>query len=258
MRFARTLACLTLVALAPAAACAEDFRIQTNVYSGKNKTPVSQATTLFHSGAVYDYLESETPGLVERVAVFDQPHGRFILLDTQRKVKAEVKTDDVLLFAGKLQAAVAARSTHEFTKFAADPQFEVELSQDGQLTLTSPIMTYTVATMPAKSPELANQFREFSDWYARFNTMAHPGSTPPFARMAVNAELAKRGLVPTEVHLSIPAQSGIKATELRSEHHITPKLLKRDTDRIDETARQLVTFKLVDFDQFERLETAKK
>ena len=36
--------------------------------------------------------------------------------------------------------------------------------------------------MPASTPEAAAQYREFSDWYGRFNTMSNPGSTPPFAR----------------------------------------------------------------------------
>jgi hypothetical protein len=253
------IACLTFVFSAIAAiSAAEDFRIQTNVYAGNNTTPVSKSLTLFRAGYVYDYLEGDDPAMDDRIAIFDKAHGRFIVLDPARKVRAEVKTDDVLLFAGKLQAAVATHSTHEFTRFAADPQFEVDFQPDGTLKLTSDVMTYKLTTMPARSPEAAAQFREFSDWYARFNTMAHPGSTPPFARMAVNAELAKQGVVPTEVHLSIPAQSGMKAAELRSEHHVTWYLLPKDSKRIDATSDQLATFKEVHFDELQRQQTAKK
>ena len=240
-------------------ALADDFRIQTDVYSGKSKIPVSQNTTLFRAGYVYDYLANpQRIAAVERVAVFDQPHGRFILLDTVRKQKAEVKTDEVLLFASKLQAAVSAKSSNPFTKFAVDPDFEVDFSQDGQLSLSSPHMTYRLKTMAANTPEAAGQYREFSDWYGRFNTMSNPGSTPPFARMAVNAELARRGLVPTEVNLSIPAQSGVKAASLRSEHHVSWRLLPRDVEKIEATANQLISFKLVDFDEFERTSLTKR
>lgn len=258
MRHARTAACLMLVFSALATlAVAEDFRIQTNVYAGNDETPVSQSLTLFRAGYVYDYLEGEDPAVADRIAIFDKPHGRFIVLDPARKVRAEVKTDDVLQFAGRLQTA-AARSKQEFTRFAANPDFKVDFADNGTLTLSSEIMTYKLSTMPARTPEAATQFREFSDWYARFNTMAHPGSTPPFARMAVNAELAKQGVVPTEVHLSIPAQSGMKAAELRSEHHITSYLLPKDTKRIDKTSDQLATFKEVHFDELQKTETAKK
>src|SRR6476659_8660970 len=109
MRCARTclvrvplplLGVLILGAISSAAALADDFRIQTDVYAGDSKIPVSQNTTLFRAGYVYDYLtHPQRDNTVVRVAVFDQQHGRFIVLDPARKVKAEVKTDDVLLFA---------------------------------------------------------------------------------------------------------------------------------------------------------------
>jgi hypothetical protein len=249
---------LCVVCCFGATALADDFRIQTDVYSGKSKIPVSRNTTLFRAGHVYDYLSNpQDAAAKERVAVFDHARGRFILLDPARKQKAEVKSDDVLLFASKLQAA-GAKSSNAFTKFAVDPEFEVDFSQDGELSLTSPHMTYKLKTMPAISPEAAGQYREFSDWYGRFNTMSNPGSTPPFARMAVNAELARRGLVPSEVHLDIPGQSGVKAASLRSEHHISWRLLPRDIEKIEATANQLAAFKTVDFDEFERTSLTKR
>ena len=253
------LGALFLGALPSAAAWADDFRIQTDVYAAKSKIPLSQNTTLFRAGYVYDYLtHPQRATSVDRVAVFDKAHGRFIVLDPARKVKAEVKTDEVLLFASKQQEFVTAKSSNAFNKFAVDPEFETDFSQDGELKMTSPHMTYELKTIPANTPEAAAQYREFSDWYGRFNTMSNPGSTPPFARMAVNAELVKRGLVPTEVHLTVPTQSGVKAASLRSEHHVAWRLLPRDAERIEETANQLATFKLVDFDQFERTKLMKR
>jgi hypothetical protein len=250
---------MAIMTAAGTVARADDFRIQTDVYVGKSKIPISQNTTLFRAGYVYDFLTNpQRPDAVERVAVFDQGHGRFILMDPSRKLKSEVKTDEVLLFASKLQTAVTAKSTNAFTKFAVDPRFEIEFSQDGELTMSSPHMSYRLKTMPANSNEAAVQYREFSDWYGRFNTMSNPGSTPPFARMAVNAELAERGLVPTEVHLTVPAQSGVKAASLRSEHHVSWRLLPRDVEKIESTASQLAACKHVDFDEFERTSLTKR
>ena len=72
---------------------------------------MSQNTTLFEAGYVYDYLSDP-----DRVAVFDQPHGRFIVLDPVRKVKAEVKTDDVQKSSPRRFASRprTARGIHEF------------------------------------------------------------------------------------------------------------------------------------------------
>ena len=226
---------------------ADDFRIETKVYNGKEKAAVSQNVTLFQAGYVYDYLSDP-----ERIAVFDRAHGRFIVLDPSRKMKVELKTDDVLVFSEKFHAW-AAKSSNAFMKFAADPQFDVSLSEEGELTLASPHVTYKLETVTTPSSETAQQYREFSDWYARFNAMFNLGSTPPFPRLAVNKELATRGLVPTKVTLTIPAQatSGVRAVSMRTEHHVSWRLLQRDSERIAETANQLATFKTVDLAEFE-------
>jgi hypothetical protein len=243
-----------LVLCGAAVAWAEDFRIETKVFNGKEKSPASHNTTLFHAGSVYDYLSDP-----DRVAVFDPQHGRFILLDPKRKVKTEVKTADVLAFSEKFHE-FSSKSANAFMRFAADPEFDTRFSENGELAMTSPHLTYRVATEPAGTLEAAQQYREFSDWYARFNAMAHVGSTPPFPRMAVDAEMAKRAVVPTEVQLTIPAQTslGVRAATMRSEHHVSWRLLQRDLNRIAETANQLVTFRQVDFDEYQAAEISKR
>ena len=220
-------------------AAAEDFRIETRVFVGRSKTAASENLTLFQSGYVYDYLSGP-----DRVAVFDKPHGRFILLDPARELKAEVKTDDVMVFAKKLRD-LAAKNSSAFMKFAAEPDFETKFAQDGALTLSSRYLTYRLKTEPAPTPEAADQYHDFSNWYARFNAMTNPGSTPPFPRLVVNAELASRGLVPTEVHLTISNQSGLgnRGATMRTEHHVSWRLLESDVAKIAETANQLAAFK---------------
>jgi hypothetical protein len=186
------------------------------------------------------------------VAVFDRAHGRFILLDPDRKLKVEIKTDDVLVFAEKFHAW-AAKSKNAFVKFSADPRFEVTCSDEGELTLASEHISYSAETMPAHSGQTAQQYREFCDWYARFNAMLNPGSTPPFARLEMNKELAERSLLPTAVTLTIPSQPvlGVRPVSLRSEHHVSWRLLPRDLERIAETANQLAAFKTVNLDEFQ-------
>mgnify|MGYP006908206457 CR=1 FL=1 len=227
-----------LLSLSVASAAADDFRIETKVYVGKSKEPVSQNTTLFRAGYVYDYLSGP-----ERVTVFDQRGGRFVLLDPERKLRAEVKTEEVRELLEQLQD-LAGRSSDPTMRFAAHPEFKVTY-KDEELKLDSPHMTYELKTMDAVSDEAAQQYHEFSDWYARFNTMAQRGSAPPFPRLQVNAELAKRGLVPTSVHLST---RGVKA---HTEHYVSWRLLDSDHRRIAETANQLATFQEVDFEDLQ-------
>lgn len=218
---------------------ADDFRIETKVYVGKGKRPVSRNITLFRAGYVYDYL-----AVPERVAVFDQKHGRFIVLDPVRKLKAEIKITDVRKLIESLHE-LAAKSSFAAMRFAADPEFDVEFTEEGELTLSSPHVTYKLKTEPAATPEAARQYHEFSDWYARFNTMANRGSGPPFPRLVVNAELAKRGLVPLEV------QRNTRSGSARAEHNVSWRLLDSDHRKIAETANQLATFKEVDFEDLQ-------
>jgi hypothetical protein len=226
---------------------AADFRIETKVYVGKQPDPVSHNETLFQAGCVYDYLSDP-----QRTTVFDRARGRFIVLDPARKLKVEIKTEDVLVFSERFHAW-AAKSTNGFMKFAADPEFEVKLSPDGTLTMANEHLTYELETVPAESKQTAQQYREFSDWYARFNAMIHLGSTPPFPRLEVNKELAKNSLIPTEVMLTIPAQRtlGVPAVSMRTEHHVSWRLLQRDIEKIGETANHLTTFTTVDLAEFE-------
>ncbi len=249
-------ACLLVLGFVQGVCLADDFRIETKVFVGKDKSPVSQTTTLFKAGYVYDYLSS--PSNPEQVAVFDKQHGRFILLDRTRKLKTEIKSENVLAFVEKCQA-LAAKSSNAFLKFAADPEFETDFSADGELTLSSQFINYRLQTQPANTPAAAQQYREFSDWYARFNAMSNPESTPPFPRLVVNEELASRGLVPTEVQLTISAPGKIGRTvSIRSEHHVSWRLLKKDEEKIAETANHLATFKSVPFAEFQPTTPSKK
>jgi hypothetical protein len=224
---------------------AEDFRVETKLYDGAGKEPVSQATTLFKAGRVYDYLSGPP-----QVALFDKPRGRFRLLDIERKVQTEISTEKVLTFSEGLQTS-ATKSKNSFLQFAANPTFEPKLDDDtGELTLSSQLMTYRVETEKHETGDAVQQYREFSDWYARLNAMMNPGSQPPFPRLAVNSELAKRGLLAKKVNLVIPAQLTRRGKNLRSEHRIHYNLLPRDLKSIDETDNQLATFKQVDFKEF--------
>lgn len=218
---------------------ADDFRIETEVYVGNGKQPASKTTTLFRAGYVYDYISGSG-----QVAVFDRSHGRFILLDPARKLKAEIKIDKINEFIDGLHD-LAANDSNSAIRFAADPDLKVKFQEDGELTLTSDHISYELKTEPAATPEAARQYHEFADWYARFNTMSHKGSAPPFPRLVVNAELAKRGLVPTMVRRTVP-----HATQVYSEHFVSWRLLEGDHRRIAETANQLATFQEVDFQEF--------
>ena len=71
------------------------------------------------------------------------------------------------------------------------------------MTLSSPLVSYRLVLSTGESEAAAGQYREFSDWYARLNMLLTPGCAPPFGRLAVNAAVAKRKAIASQVILAI-------------------------------------------------------
>jgi hypothetical protein len=230
-------------------AAGEDFRVENEVFFHGNDKADSRSTTIFHDARVYDYLEDPA-----EVIVFDESHDRFVLLDTARRIRTELTTARLTAFTEQLRQRAAV---HEdaLVRFLAAPRFEEQFDgQSGVLALSSRLMTYRLTLLEVPSPAIAQQYREFSDWYARLNTLLHPGSKPPFARLAVNAALAKRDAIPREVRLALPAKEGSSSsdTTVRSSHRLVRPLTEADRKRVDQTGKDMQAFRLVDFDQYRR------
>ena len=248
MRLATVAICLTWMAYAGLAG-AEDFRIESTVFANKEKEPVSRGSTVFHAGVAYDYL-ADPP----RTAVLDKAHGRFILLDTRRHEKTELKLEEISTTIATLRG-MAEKSPNAFLKFAANPKFEPKANDEtGALDFIGTALTYRVKCVAAPSPQAAQQYRDFLDWTARLNSMMTPAAPPPFARLAVNEEVAGRNLMPESVELVIPKQLALggRGLTLRSEHVLTWRLLQKDLDQIAATGSQMASFKLVPFSEYRK------
>ncbi len=227
----------------------DDFRVETKIFPGKEANPSSEITTLFHSGKVYDYL-----GKPAVVTVFDPQHDRVILLDTARKIRAEVKYEELTQFASSLRAR-AIKASDPLLKFSAEPHFEQSLdTKSGDMVFSSTYMTYQVATQKSPLETAAKQYREFADASARLNARVNRGSMPPFPRLAVNEVLVSADLIPQSVQLTeLPRQRVTGSTlTVRSEHQAFWRLVDSDRRRIDETASSLVTYTQVSLDEYLR------
>jgi len=222
----------------------QDFRIETHVFVGDEPEPVSHTITLFASGVVYDFVDQPS-----QIAVFRRPtaarSGQFILLDPDGQRRTEISTERIERLMKKL-SRWADQQEDELLKFSAKPEFEETYDEStGQLTLASPIWTYRVATVPAEQPTALTRFREFSDWYARLNTMMH-GTPPPMPRLKLNESLSRHGVVPVEIRRTVSDDS----TELRATHLFTWRLSREDQARLDEVRRHLANFDKVENKSF--------
>ncbi|QDU57729.1 hypothetical protein [Aeoliella mucimassa] len=247
-----------LIVLLTPAALAVDFRIETKVYSGDEEVPVSQNTTLFQNGVVYDFVETTSRVSIYRHGMNDQP-GRFVLLDPNLSIKTELSTDRMDVAIEKLRGW-ARLQQHPLLVFSADPNFAESFdTETGELSLVHPQMTYKAATKPVNRSEAWTDLRNYFDAYAKLNCML--GSpTPPTPRLALNKSLENHNVYPTEVTLSIAGNSltGEGDTELRAEHTFTWRLSKDDRARITLVDEQLVSFRSVSNAEFQRQSVASK
>jgi len=225
---------------------AENFRVETKVFEGKNEQPVSETTTIFRDGIVYDFL-NDPP----QTAVFSRPSGknagRFILLDDDNQVRTQISTK-------RLEGAMlnlrtwAEQQSDKFLKFAANPDFKESFEPgSGRLVLASHVESYSVETMPAERPKAAAEYREFLDWYAQLNTLLS-GSPPPQPRLELNKSLSRHKAIPKTVELTRPGRN----EPLRAEHDFTWMLTKSDMARIDDANAALASYHEVSNEEYLR------
>lgn len=237
------------VHLAPTVSLGQEFRVETDVFIGTQKKPVAQNLTIFTSGLVYDF---PLMGPSE-IAVLDPTRGRFVLLDTQRKVKSTLTTQELLEYTASIKAQ--AQDADGVVGFAVSPQFDQTFDEStGWLTLSSKPMTYRLKGLKPKQPAAVEVYRQFADWYARLNA-TRPGNLPPFARLELNKAAAARGLVPEEVELTVVSGSlGGKRLAVRSRHMINWLLSNTDRKRVEEAGDFLVNYQSIKYPEYRSAE----
>jgi len=233
-------------------AAAEGFRIETKVYAGKEKAPVSETTTLFRNGVVYDFLKKPQQTAVFRNASGSAP-GRFILINDSHSVRTEISTDQLTGLMGKFRNW-AAKQRDPFLQFAANPEFEESYDpSEGKLVLASHLENYTVSTTTTDHPEELAQYKEFLDWYTKLNALQSAGKIPPEPRLRLNAALYRHQVVPQTVELARAGED-----PLRAEHTFTWRISKEDEKRIDSVQVALSSYKEVENNEFLRLTQPKE
>lgn len=183
---------------------------------------VSRSISLFHAGKVYDHTGDE-------VIIFEPAHDRFTLLNTSRHMATTVHLDEVKqllkiarqetenhLVQLRQQQTPSAAEALEQIGFTLDPAFDETLDAAGtRLKVASRHLQYDVTCTRPKSPEVVDAYLRYADWAARLNYVLHPHVLFPETRLALNASLRRKKLLPVEVELR--AQIGTPI-HLRAQH----------------------------------------
>jgi len=228
------LCCLATLA---SKAWGEDFRIETDVFFNSADEPSISTLTLFRGTTVYDFMGDKN----EEIAIFDINRGRFVLLDCQRKIKTTVTTDQLLRFSAALKAEARGE-----TIALVNPELTESFDkQTGTLEMVGKRLLYKVKTIRPPSAEIVQRYRKFADWYARLNA-TRVGNLPPFARMQLNASLAKHGILPRSVERTISSLAPLGSKHhVRTSHLVNWQLTNTDRKRISRAGDYMASYREV-------------
>jgi hypothetical protein len=229
----------------------DDFRVDSAVYVGNQKTPSSQSVTIFREGVVYDSMKSPP-----ETVVFNNALRKFTLLNMTSQTRAVVTTDDVTAHVSRFQErlrSMVAQKPDPLIELLADPKFDEQFDEPSrELTLSSQLVTYRLTLSAGESEAAAGQYRDFSDWYVRLNLLLTPGALPPFGRLAVNAAVANRKTIASQVVLTMSSPKTGRRQTIRSTHQVVRQLTQTDLDRVAQINKAMSDFKPVSFEQYRK------
>lgn len=231
----------------------DEFRIETQVYSGRDERPVSENLTLFARKIVYDFLfEPGDTSKTAEIVIYDLDKDKFVVMDVARQVKLELTATDLMQLVETLKTSEPWRDKYPFL---LNPKFETRYDEPSQrMELTSKHISYSVKAEPPPNASVFPAYAEFVDACAQLNA-TDPRKLPPFARLELNRELKLRKIIPTEVEMKMdfPAQ-GLNSIQISaiSKHSIIWQISKMDQERIQTANRYWVKFRTVTIGEYRR------
>ncbi len=249
--FLRTIICF---AIATHLAWSDDFRIESQVYSGRQMKPVSENLTLFTDKVVYDFLfDQENAATVTEIVIYDLDKERFVLLDTQRELKLEIQSAALNELLITLKSSEPWREKYPFL---LEPAFEVNYDEAlHRLEMTSKNMTYSVQVESPARSQAFPVYGRFIDAYSQLNA-TDPQKLPPFARLELNRELKSRRVMPTEVEMTMEIPNpGLGSTQVSatSKHSVIWQLSKTDHERIETANRSWTKYRNATLGEYRQL-----
>ena len=227
---------------------AQDMSVYTTVSpvesNGVKPQVIARSLTLFHAGKVYDYMED-----LGEVVIFEPVNNRFVIFngnyvatrvdhsELQQFLKVAQFESENYLQELTISRDGASRSVAALLEFQLQPAFDEQYDPTlNRLSLAAGPMRYDVQTARIEQAALLEQYLNYADWAARLNFVLHPQSAYPAPRLALNASLREKGLLPVTVRLETKAAA---RSSLRADHKFQWELQSSDKFHINKWERLL-------------------
>ncbi len=236
---------IAIVFLLAPAVFAQEFKIETLIYSGKEKQAVSRNLTLFQDTLVFDLkLDQATPPNVLETRIYDSRMRAVSLIDTKKKTQVKLTDHRLLQLVDSLRKDI---SENEKLSFLIQEKFtETKQASTDSVELISPTIRYrATGKRPADNSRLSI-YNEFLDTFTRLNA-SHPAGFPPFARLKLNQSIKRMGWLPTKVEVEVQPNALIpNGLKMSSTHTVIDGLSAQDKERIKTARSNWLAFKQVD------------
>jgi hypothetical protein len=237
-------------------AIAQEFRIETEVRSADQAEPISENLTIFDDNLIIDFmLKPDRTRFPTEIVVYVRNEKRFVLLDTARKVRAEVIDAELLKILAALQGAPFINDDN---RFLFHPEFtETRDPVSGWIELRCPRMHYRLRGERPENEMALPMYWEFIDQFARLNA-TDPRRMPPFARLELNKAIKNYGIVPEEIELTLHPQADRDDNPLRvsTRHVIMWELSRTDFERVESARRYWMEFAPVSLKEYRQIPAA--
>lgn len=247
-------ACLAGDDQAPPSGQGVVLRVETELFEGTAPLPVSRSLTLIQDGVAWNFLEpsptAEEAASGGEIVLHDPARGRVVVIDPTRRMRTEIPATRLARVLASLRTW-AEGSDDPLVRWSASATCPpADRSADDELVVEGPGVRYAVAAQVAPTPGAAEQFRSFADVALGLRALTHPGGVPPFARIAINRQLAAAGLLPETVTLELDGPGLGQSRSLRSRHRFAPRLDSTDLRRIESASTLLAVADAVDAETY--------
>jgi hypothetical protein len=230
----------------------QEFRIESTVYTADSNLPVSQNTTLFSQGLVYDFqLSDDAQPKPLEIVIFDTRSRTIVLLDPIRKIRLEMPDLQLLKIVNGVRRETVQDKR---SSFLVDDAFQEDIDwSTNWVTLTSPQIEYRFRGSQPKDVSVIAQYNDFLDNFTML-IASDPTKIPPFARMKLNQSITRLGWIPLEVQISVKQNSLFRqAFNATSKHVIIHQLSDEARTKIATAKQQWMQFKPVELREYRGL-----
>ena len=231
---------------------AQQFRIESQVYSAGEKTPVAESLTLYDGGYAFDFsFEPGSQSQEVEIVVFDQARKTLVLLDVKREMRLTLEQYELAKMLEELRLQLSQKQD---LNFLVNPQFSEKTDfASGLIELENPKLSYRATCEKPKDIASMSLYYESQDQFT-WLAASDPSRLPPFSRLALNQAIKKNGLMPKEIKLHVHSEGLLQRDlDLHSKHSVIWQLSVDDRKRIESAKKKWMTYAPVSLGKFRGL-----